>query len=236
MTTARAKRFTLVELLVVIAIIALLAGILLPSLKKAKDKAKEIQCANNLKQCGTAIHMYTTDHDGYIPCAAFPGSSSPRTFHLVSIINGLRVSKNVVDSKQGPLVCPSHVNPFTVDVPEMRVWYSPAGSYFYYSYGSNVFCTTADAYEGTHGPVRISRFASPAQTLLMADSTAQSIMPWTQRFYVCHQGRFETAMLDGHVKGVSTPYPDGTDISTLTSSQRYFYQELKYALPPWGNP
>ncbi len=71
---ARAGGFTLIELLVVIAIIAILAGMLLPSLSRAKEAGKRISCVNNLKQLSLSLAMYAGDNKGFFPPRTLGGT------------------------------------------------------------------------------------------------------------------------------------------------------------------
>src|SRR5436305_7121014 len=74
-TRGEARAFTLVELLVVIGIIALLVGILLPALSKAREAANRTKCLSNIRQIAMGFVMYTTDNKGVFPFVGATRSS-----------------------------------------------------------------------------------------------------------------------------------------------------------------
>ncbi|MGQ9789379.1 MAG: prepilin-type N-terminal cleavage/methylation domain-containing protein [Armatimonadota bacterium] len=79
----RKHAFTLLELLVVIAIIAILAGMLLPVLMRARESARKATCQSNLKQIGTAFQIYLNDYDTYYPCNGDPNLWMGRNWRVL---------------------------------------------------------------------------------------------------------------------------------------------------------
>ena len=78
MRRTKVGAFTLIELLVVIAIIAILAGLLLPVLARAKAKAIQTQCVNNIRECGTAFRLWSDDNNSRYPMSYVGNAQYPQ--------------------------------------------------------------------------------------------------------------------------------------------------------------
>ena len=145
--------FTLVELLVVISIIALLMGILVPALSRAKEKARRIACMGNVRQFIIGIQLYADDHDEYLPSGLSDFEDDPNDEHTPILSTPMRKALVKIIGDESCLSCPWLREPF--DVP---------GGWYYEDYGYVLGYNYLGGHKGTPWP-------------MMGPATAQWISP-----------------------------------------------------------
>ncbi len=247
--------FTLIELLVVIAIIAILAGMLLPALNQAREKARAINCTANLKQLSTAMLFYADAHDGwgriigsaddeYYTRYFFGPIYEPRTRHtLLPYIGGKTVENSGALSTAEIIkvaICPTGRRD-GLDKTAPRDANLPNTSYAFNTYLCGDFRTGAFP-NARFGKMSRTRRASSRMMITetsadLRDGTvsgagSRPLSMWTQNAIPRrHSGRANVGYVDGHVDSKSDTelfqLKTGSDRAS-TLPQPFWHEEDKW--------
>ena len=202
------NNFTLIELLVVIAIIAILASMLLPALNKAREVAKQTKCMANMKNHGTAVVMYTDEHDNWLPVSSSDDGGNPSFWRYeISPYIGIKTrEKELFDSKsllsQGVFSCPS----WTITV-SMSSWLKGG-----YGWNMEYAGYRENAPTVTSCRQKLSLFSKPSESILAGDTTDwydNQVLEMATMYHASCSWEAEPPVGNRHKNGINVLWGDG---------------------------
>lgn len=231
------KKFTLVELLIVISIIVILAGLLLPSLGRARDAGKRITCANKMKQLGLTVIEYTNDFNFYFPIAYL---CYPETKLWDETISELYPGKSLdYNDPSSVFYCPkASVRGPTGIINRYYISHSPVywGPMALKENGTDPVIFTGSSVT-RYLPGKITQFVSPTRTVLLADSSyvSDTRTPNTGYIYIKNVSEYTTLFGNRHGGFSNVFFVDGHTEAISTAKLNFWAQNASYALyKNWG--
>lgn len=218
------NKFTIIELIIVIAIIMILAGLLLPALKKARDTGKQISCQNKVKQLGLCVSMYASDNNFFLTCGGGSGSAHGWEEKLMPYLqaNGTLPTSpyfHCPSSREGCIAYPNLPNRWM-------------------GYGMNVYITSNynSAYAGHRPNANLTWIEHPVQLLVISDGELYDYDGTGRETLMFQSYTLRVSPTDVNINSMTWRHRNGTNILFADGHVQWYKRDGAYLSIDTGDP